>query len=89
MASLSVPSFENGEGDDDYLQHGNESFVSNHRHIQELHRLSAFQQVTTKVPPSFDGRGSWFAYEHAIDDYISWGGVGWSGVDHGFRTEMM
>ena len=69
MASLSVPSFEHGEGDDDYLQHGNESFVSNHRHIQELHRLSAFQQVTTKVPPSFDGRGSWFAYEDAIDDW--------------------
>ena len=69
MASLSVPSFEHGEGDDDYLQHGSESFVSNHRHIQELHRLSAFQQVTTKVPPSFDGRGSWFAYEDAIDDW--------------------
>ena len=69
MASLSVPSFEHGEGDDDYLQQGSESFVSNHRHIQELHRLSAFQQVTTKVPPSFDGRGSWFAYEDAIDDW--------------------
>ncbi|CAE7547478.1 unnamed protein product, partial [Symbiodinium sp. CCMP2456] len=69
MASLSVPSFEHGEGDDDYLQHGSECFVSNHRHIQELHRLSAFQQVTTKVPPSFDGRGSWFAYEDAIDDW--------------------
>ena len=60
---------DDGEGDDDYLQHGSESFVSNHRHIQELHRLSAFQQVTTKVPPSFDGRGSWFAYEDAIDDW--------------------
>jgi len=27
------------------------------------------QQVTTKVPPSFDGRQSWFAYEEAVDDW--------------------
>eukprot|EP00439_Symbiodinium_sp_Y106_P038858 s3756_g4.t1 len=26
-------------------------------------------QVTTKVPPSYDGRSSWFAYEDAIDDW--------------------
>ena len=37
--------------------------------MSELHRLSAFQQVTTKVPPSYDGRSSWFAYEDAIDDW--------------------
>ena len=43
--------------------------VTNHRHLQELQRLSAFQQVTTKVPPSYDGRSSWFAYEDAIDDW--------------------
>ena len=69
MASHSVVSFEHGEGEDDYLQQGSESFVTNHRHLQELHRLSAFQQVTTKAPPSYDGRGSWFAYEDAIDDW--------------------
>ena len=27
------------------------------------------QQVTTKVPPLFDGRQSWFAYEEAVDDW--------------------
>ena len=43
--------------------------MTNHRHLNELHRLSAFQQVTTKVPPSYDGRSSWFAYEDAIDDW--------------------
>ena len=32
-------------------------------------RLSAFQQVTTKVPPSYDGRSRWFAFEDAIDDW--------------------
>ena len=69
MASHSAVSFEHGEGEDDYLQQGSESYATNHRSLQELHRLSAFQQVTTKVPPSYDGRGSWFAYEDAIDDW--------------------
>ena len=26
-------------------------------------------QVTTKVPPGFDGKTSWFAFEDAIDDW--------------------
>ena len=30
--------------------------------------MRAFQQVTTKMPPSFDGRSSWFAYEEAMCD---------------------
>ena len=69
MAGHSASPFEHGEGDDDYLLHGSEPYVTNHRHLNELHRLSAFQQVTTKVPPSYDGRSSWFAYEDAIDDW--------------------
>ena len=70
MASLSAAmNFEHGDGDEDYLPNGNESFATNHRHMQELQRLSAFQQVTTKVPPPYDGRSSWFAYEDAIDDW--------------------
>ena len=27
-------------------------------------------QSTPKIPPGFDGRGSWFAYEEAIDDWL-------------------
>ena len=38
--------------------------------VKELQRLSAFQQVTTKVPPAYDGRSSWFAFEDAIDDWV-------------------
>ena len=64
----SALNFQPGEGDDDYLPHGSESYVTNHRHLQELQRLAAFQQVTTKVSPSDDGRSHWFAYEGAIDD---------------------
>ena len=61
MASLSAAmNFEHGDGDEEYLLNGNESYATNHRHLQELQRLSAFQQV--KVPPSYDGRSSWFAY---------------------------
>eukprot|EP00439_Symbiodinium_sp_Y106_P068830 s1091_g11.t1 len=44
MASHSVSPFEDGEGDDDSLLHGSESYVTNHRHLNELHRLSALQQ---------------------------------------------
>ncbi|CAE7681264.1 unnamed protein product [Symbiodinium sp. CCMP2456] len=72
MASHSAIQFEHGDGDDEYLLHGSDSYATNHRHPQELQRLSAFHQLTTKVPPSYDdydGRGSWFAYEDAIDDW--------------------
>ncbi len=27
------------------------------------------QIVTAKIPPAYDGRSSWFAYEEAIDDW--------------------
>ena len=30
--------------------------------------ITTFQQVTTKIPPSFNGITSWFAFEEAIDD---------------------
>ena len=51
IASHSAVPFEHGEGDDDYLLQASESYGTNHRHLQELHRLSAFQQVTTKLLP--------------------------------------
>ena len=35
----------------------------------DITRMSQFSQVTTKMPPSFDGKTSWFAYEDAIDDW--------------------
>eukprot|EP00439_Symbiodinium_sp_Y106_P041681 s6772_g5.t1 len=38
MASQSATTFELGEGEDDYLLHGSESYVTNHRHLNELHR---------------------------------------------------
>ena len=27
-------------------------------------------QSTPKIPPAYDGRSSWFAYEEAIDDWL-------------------
>ena len=35
----------------------------------DITRMSQFSQVTTKIPPSFDGKASWLAYEDAIDDW--------------------
>ena len=31
--------------------------------------MNMYQQVTTKIPPAFNGTTSWFAYEEAIDDW--------------------
>ena len=68
MASSTL--FHHPEFDDEEYGDGESFAVQAGRHIQELQRLSAFQQVTTKVPPAYDGRSSWFAYEDAIDDWV-------------------
>ena len=31
--------------------------------------MTAFQQVTTKVPPAFNGLTSWFTFEELIDHW--------------------
>jgi len=33
-------------------------------------QATAIQTVTTKIPPSYDGRSSWFAYEEVIDNWL-------------------
>ena len=35
----------------------------------DITRMSQSSQVTTKMPPSFDGKTSWFAFEDAIDNW--------------------
>ena len=59
------PEFDEGKYGD-----GESYAVNAGRRLQELQRLSAFQQVTTKVPPAYDGRSSWLVYEDAIDDWV-------------------
>ena len=40
------------------------------RHVRrEPAPIAMTTQVTTKVPPSYDGKTSWFSYEDAIDDW--------------------
>ena len=56
--------------DEEHMEESEVFAVNAGRHLQELQRLSALQQVTTKVPPAYDGRSSWFAYEDAIDDWV-------------------
>ena len=36
---------------------------------QNICKSCTFQQLTKKVPSSYDGRNSWFAYADAIDDW--------------------
>ena len=31
---------------------------------------TSYTQSTPKIPPGFDGRSSWFAFEEAVDDWI-------------------
>ena len=33
-------------------------------------KVTAFTQSTPKIPPGFDGRSSWFAFEEAVDDWV-------------------
>ena len=33
-------------------------------------KVTAFTQSTPKIPPGFDGRSSWFAFEEAGDDWV-------------------
>ena len=51
------------EPNDDY-----ESYAMRQRMQPHGGQLMMTTQVTTKVPPGFDGKTSWFAFEDAIDD---------------------
>ena len=52
------------EPNDDY-----ESYATRQRTQPHGGHLMMTTQVTTKVPPGFDGKTSWFAFEDAIDDW--------------------
>ena len=52
------------EPNDDY-----ESYAMRQRIQPHGGQLMMTTQVTTKVPPGFDGKTSWFALEDAIDDW--------------------
>ena len=52
------------EPNDDY-----ESYAMRQRMQAHGGQLMMTTQVTTKVPPGFDGKTSWFAFEDAIDDW--------------------
>ena len=68
MASPAL--YQHPKFDDEEYGHGEAYAVQAGRHPQELQRVSAFQQVTTKVPPAHDGRNSWLAYKDVIDDWV-------------------
>ena len=60
---------------DEYEDAGYNSFASNaatqHAYATTVQGLqvATYQQVTTKIPPPYNGLTSWFAYEELIDDW--------------------
>ena len=61
---LSSVDLDEDEPNDDY-----ESYAMRQRMQPHGGQLMMTTQVTTKVPPGFDGKTSWFAFEDAIDDW--------------------
>ena len=51
---------------DDEWNEGPSAYINYGGHQQPM---NMYQQVTTKIPPLFNGTTSWFAYEEAIDDW--------------------
>ena len=61
---LQMDLFNEEEPNDDY-----ESYAMRQRPPHGGGPLMMTTQVTTKVPPGFQGKTSWFAFEDAIDDW--------------------
>ena len=63
-AVCSMDPFED-EPNDDYESYA----LRQHRMQPQGGQLMMTTQVTTKAPPAFDGKTSWFAFQDAIDDW--------------------
>lgn len=59
------------EGLEDYEEEGSwnqyDAYAMRGRNPQQMIHMT--QQMTTKIPPAFDGKTSFFAFEDAIDDW--------------------
>ncbi len=55
------PPFASAEYDEDKVYTGGTAFAATD--------LPTVQTITTKIPPSYDGKTSWFAYEELVDDW--------------------
>jgi len=61
--------------DDEYAMQIHDSYASQDcgrdpYNRRDLHLENPMTQVTTKIPPRYDGRTSWFAYEEAVDNWV-------------------
>ena len=50
---------------EEWQSNQSENVLVNQAHVP----VGMYQTVTTKIPPTYDGRTSWFSYEEAIDDW--------------------
>ena len=54
---------------DDFEDHS--AMASIHQiHMIEFDLMSANLGMTSKIPPMYDGKTSWFQYEELIDDWV-------------------
>ena len=53
---------------DEQQQHDEETALS--ANVYGASELAPGQLMSTKVPPAFNGRGSWFAYEEMVLDWL-------------------
>lgn len=54
---------------DDYSEDCPHSWVASSTTMQNL-PLATYQQVTSKVPPAYNGTTSWFQFEELVDDWV-------------------
>ena len=55
--------------DEEDVDYDNSAFAAvPNNQSQDWHQSS--MGITTKIPPLFDGRASWFQYEELIDDWV-------------------
>ena len=64
LSMLQMDLYNEEEPNDDY-----ERYAMRQRQPHAGGPLMMTTQVTTKVPPGFDGQTSWFAFADAIDDW--------------------
>ena len=57
--------YEENEYDESYAWSADQAYPA----YQSPATPQVFAQVTTKIPPAYDGRTSWFAYEELVEDW--------------------
>ena len=58
------------DGADDLPDHHAMAAENNQIHMTEFELMNETLGMTSKIPPMYDGKTSWFQYEELIDDWV-------------------